>query len=185
MKKVLRTLLAIILIAWIVYAWLFVHNNNKMKAYSSYCMDSVRHELWEYIWNIHINDSFCSEWVCVYMWGVSYEWVDYSYSCKIYNKENVELDLEPLYPEEEIVVDEPVVDEEPIIEEIEVNEPEVNEPGIEEVSTDEDMPVAKMRVAEWQTEEEVQAMVEEACSNMWWTWTDGSCMLEDGSYINF
>jgi hypothetical protein len=42
-----------------------------------------------------------------------------------------------------------------------------------------------MRVVEWQTEEETQAMIEEVCGNMWWTWSDGSCMLEDGSYINF
>jgi len=44
-----------------------------------------------------MGDSFCSEWTCVYMWGVSYEWVDYSYSCKVYNKENVDLKLEALY----------------------------------------------------------------------------------------
>jgi hypothetical protein len=47
------------------------------------------------------------------------------------------------------------------------------------------MPVAKMRVLEWQTEEETQAMVEEACSNMWWNWVDGGCVLEDGSVVNF
>ena len=97
MKKVWWTILAIILIAWIVCAWLFISNQNKVKEYSTYCMDSVRAELWENIGNIHMNDSFCSEWTCVYMWGVSYEWVDYSYSCKVYNKENVELKLEPLY----------------------------------------------------------------------------------------
>ena len=57
----------------------------------------------------------------------------------------------------------------------------------EEVSeeTNWDMPVAKMRVLEWQTEEETQAMVEEACSNMWWNWVDGGCVLEDGSIVNF
>ena len=57
----------------------------------------------------------------------------------------------------------------------------------EEVSeeTNWDMPVAKMRVLEWQTEEETQAMVEEACSNMWWNWVDGGCVLEDGSVVNF
>jgi hypothetical protein len=47
------------------------------------------------------------------------------------------------------------------------------------------MPVAKMRVLEWQTEEETQAMAEEACSNMWWNWVDGGCVLEDGSVVNF
>ena len=156
-----------------------------MKEYSTYCTDSVRHELWEYLENVHINDSICYKWTCVYMWGVTYEWVDYSYTCKVYNKENVELDLEPLYPEEEAVLNGPIIEGEPIVEETEINEPEADTPEIEEVSTDEDMPVAKMRVVEWQTEEEVKAMVEEACGNMWWTWTDGSCMLEDGSYLNF
>ena len=184
MKKVLWTILAIIIVAWVVCAWLFISKQNKMKEYSTYCMDRVRHELWEYLENIHMNDSICSEWICVYMWGTTYEWIDYSFSCKVYNKENVELDLQPLYPEE-IVMDESVIEEESVEDEIEINEPKVDTPEIEKVSTDEDMPVAKMRVVEWQTKEEVQTMVEEACGNMWWTWADGSCMLEDGSYINF
>ena len=64
---------------------------------------------------------------------------------------------------------------------------ELQEWASEEVSeeTNWDMPVAKMRVLEWQTEEETQAMVEEACSNMWWNWVDGGCVLEDGSVVNF
>ena len=171
MKKVLRTILAIIIVGLVVCAWLFIHKQNKIKENSTYCMDKVRQELWEYLENIQMTDVIISEWVYGYMWSVSYEWVDYSYSCKVYNKENVELDLVPLYPEE-------IAEEEAAVEETEINE-------TEEVSDDEDMPVAKMRVLEWQTEEETQAMVEEACSNVWWTWTDGSCMLEDGSYINF
>ena len=153
-KKILLYVIALIFIAWIISALRFTSKEDKVKEYSTYCMDNIRHELWEYLENSHINDSICDEWTCVYIWGTTYEWVDYSYACKVYNKENVELDIEPLYPEEEPVVEE-------------------------------DISNAKMRVVEWQTEEEVQAMVEEACGNMWWTWTDGSCMLEDGSYINF
>ena len=174
MKKILRIVVAIIVIALGISAWLTIKEQNKMKEYSTYCMDKVRAELWEYLENVHMNDSFCYDWTCVYMWGVTYEWIDYKYACKVYNKENVEFGIEPLYPEE-IVVDEPVIEEEPI----------ENETEIDGTSTNEDMPVAKMRVLEWQTEEETQAMVEEACVNMWWTWTDGSCMLEDGSYVNF
>ena len=60
-----------------------------------------------------------------------------------------------------------------------------NYPEEESQETNWDMPVAKMRVLEWQTEEETQAMVEEACSNMWWNWVDGGCVLEDGSVVNF
>ena len=96
-EKVLLAILAILLIAWVVCAWLFVHKQNKVKEYSAYCMDAVRAELWERIGNIYMNNVFCSEWTCVYMWGVSYEEVDYSYSCKVYDKENIELKLEPLY----------------------------------------------------------------------------------------
>ena len=64
---------------------------------------------------------------------------------------------------------------------------ELQDVATEEVSegTNWDMPVAKMKVLEWQTEEETQAMVEEACSNMWWNWVDGGCVLEDGSVVNF
>ena len=154
MKKVLRIAVAIVVIGLCVCAWLTISEQNKMKEYSTYCMDRVRHELWEQLENIHITDAFCSEWTCVYMWGTTYEWVDYSFSCKVYNKENVELDLEPLYPEEQPVVEE-------------------------------DISNAKMRVVEWQTEEETQAMVENACSNAGWTWTDWACYLEDWSQIAF
>ena len=48
-----------------------------------------------------------------------------------------------------------------------------------------DEPVAKMRVLEWQTEEETQAMVENACSSVWWELTDWLCTLEDGAVIAF
>jgi len=48
-----------------------------------------------------------------------------------------------------------------------------------------DVPAAKMRVVEWQTEEETQAMVENACSNAWWELIDWLCTLEDGTIIAF
>ena len=95
-KKVLRCILALILIAWIVCAWVFIHNENKIKQNSVYCGDKLRQELWEFLENVSMTDGFCTDWTCVYMWGVRYEWVDYSYSCKVYNKENVELNLEPV-----------------------------------------------------------------------------------------
>jgi len=96
-EKILLATIWILLIAWIICAWLFIHEQNKIKENSTYCMDSVRHELWEYLENIHMTDVISSEWVYVYMWGVTYEWTDYSFSCKVYNKENVELKLEQLY----------------------------------------------------------------------------------------
>jgi len=71
-----------------------------MKEYSTYCMDNIRHELGEELENIYMTDAICSEWVCAYMWWVTYEWVDYSYTCKVHNKENVELDLEKSFKDQ-------------------------------------------------------------------------------------
>lgn len=60
------------------------------------------------------------------------------------------------------------------------------EPVIQEnVLVPEDTEVAKMRVVEWQTEEETQAMVEETCGNMWGEWNEWRCVLEDWTEINF
>ena len=96
-SKILRWVVTLVVIALLGYAVYFLCVEKKIKDYSTYCMDSVRHELWEYIGNIHMNEAYCAEWSCIYMWGVSYEWVDYGFSCKVYNKENVELKLDEIY----------------------------------------------------------------------------------------
>ena len=49
----------------------------------------------------------------------------------------------------------------------------------EDITESADMPVAKMRVLEWQTEEETQAMIESACSNAWWELADWLCIIGD------
>jgi len=45
MKKALWITVSIIIIALGVCAWLTISEQNKMKEYSTYCMDKVRHEL--------------------------------------------------------------------------------------------------------------------------------------------
>jgi hypothetical protein len=45
MKKILRIAVAIVVIGLGVCAWLTINEHNKMKEYSTYCMDRVRHEL--------------------------------------------------------------------------------------------------------------------------------------------
>ena len=99
-KKVLWCILALILIAWIVCAWLFIHNQNKIKDYSTYCMDSVRQELWEYLENVSMPNATKLDWVYIYTWSVTSEWVNYNFSCKVYSKENVDLELEPINQED-------------------------------------------------------------------------------------
>ena len=96
MKKILRIVVAIIVIALGISAWLTIKEQNKMKEYSTYCMDKVRAELWEYLENVNMIDSSCSEWACAYMWSVTYEWVNYAYVCEVYDKESVEVALEPI-----------------------------------------------------------------------------------------
>lgn len=56
---------------------------------------------------------------------------------------------------------------------------------LQEEPTVSEAPAAKMRVLEWQTEEETMAMVEETCWNMWGEWADWLCNLKDWSQIAF
>ena len=95
-KKVLWCILALILIAWIVCAWLFIHNENKIKQNSVYCGDKLRQELWEYLENVSMPNATKLDWAYIYTWSVTSEWVNYNFSCKVYSKDNVDLDLEPV-----------------------------------------------------------------------------------------
>jgi hypothetical protein len=54
----------------------------------------------------------------------------------------------------------------------------------EDTTTDEE-PVAKMRVVEWQTEEETMENLESACLSMWGELKYWLCNLEDWSVIAF
>ena len=72
----------------------------------------------------------------------------------------------------------------------EINSEEISEENsIDEVNNDEvdndEVPVAKMRISDDLTQEEVENQINETCGNMWWTWEEGSCVLEDGSTIQF
>ncbi len=35
-----------------------------------------------------------SGWAYIYTWNVSYEWINYGFTCKVYSKENIDLKLE-------------------------------------------------------------------------------------------
>ena len=94
--KVLIWLIAFVAACWIAFVIVVLTNENTIKEYSTYCMDNVRSVLWEELENVSMTDAYCSDWSCVYKWGVRYDSTDYSFSCKVYNKENVDLDLQPL-----------------------------------------------------------------------------------------
>ena len=92
-KKILLCILALIIIAWIVCVTMFVTNKNRIKEYSTYCMDEVRNQLWEYLENVSNfyewrNDE--NNWY-LYSGKIRYEWVDYNYVCRVSGKDNVEV----------------------------------------------------------------------------------------------
>ena len=93
-KKFLLAFLALIIIAGIVCATMFTSNEKKVKEYSGYCMDEIRAQLWEYVWNIsNMWEGKNDEWYYLYNWNVSYEWVNYTYFCKVLGKGKVDLEL--------------------------------------------------------------------------------------------
>ena len=75
----------------------------------------------------------------------------------------------------------------------EVNEEEINNEEISEEAnneevgeeTSEDLPVAKMRISDDLTQEEIENQINETCGSMWWNWEEGSCVLEDWETIQF
>ena len=93
-KKVCLCVCTLILIAWIVCVWCFIYNEKKITKYSTYCWDKLRQELWEYVENVSMPNATVLDWVYIYTWSVSYEWVDYNFSCKVHDKDNVDLELD-------------------------------------------------------------------------------------------
>lgn len=55
----------------------------------------------------------------------------------------------------------------------------------EDITVTDEEPTAKMRVVEWQTEEETMEIAENTCSSMWGELSDWVCNLEDWSTIAF
>jgi hypothetical protein len=78
-------------------------------------------------------------------------------------------------------------DEDRIIEE-NTNEEVANEESWEEVvgNTTSDQPMMrKMMVNEDATPEDIEVEMTETCANIWWTWSEWSCILEDGTTVMF
>ena len=103
MKKVLLSVLALILIAWIVYAGYFFLEEKRVRDYSEVCMNKVREQLWEYIWGVAIIDSTKVDWVYHYFWLCNDENSNYYFSCGVTDKDtvDVEIETEEIQPEDE------------------------------------------------------------------------------------
>ena len=94
-KKVLLTIIVLIFIAWIVSALRCTSHQKKIKEYSTYCMDEIRNQLWEYLENVSNFYEWRNEdnnWY-LYSGKVSYEWANYNYYCRVSGKDNAEISI--------------------------------------------------------------------------------------------
>ena len=100
-KKILLGTLLFVCIALVILLLLFIVKEKRIAKYSTYCMDTIRWELWEYLENVAQTDFFEYDWAYVYLWSVSYEWANYIFSCSVKGKDNVEINkLEQVYNSE-------------------------------------------------------------------------------------
>ena len=81
--KVVLCILCIVFIGWVVAWYMFFHAEKKIADYSTYCMDSVRAELSDNIWNVVLMYDGKDAWAYLYSWSVSYEGVKYNYTCAV------------------------------------------------------------------------------------------------------
>ena len=91
--KVVLCILCVVFIGWVVACYMFFHAEKKIADYSTYCMDSVRAELSDNIWNVVLMYDGKDAWAYLYSWSVSYEGVKYNYTCAVKAKDDVELNI--------------------------------------------------------------------------------------------
>ena len=93
--KVLLCLIALVAVCWIAFVARYIYNTNTLREYSTYCMDNIRSTVWGELENVYMGDAYCADWTCIYIWWFHFDESDYAFSCKVYNKENVDLNLQP------------------------------------------------------------------------------------------
>ena len=135
----------------------------------------------------------CNEEVVKYLnittFGGWWNWEEEAWASFVLDWEiTYEQDWETIIKNVQCVVD--MVDKSVTIQEVsdeEVSEEMENEEvdtNIDEVNNDE-APVAKMRISDDLTQEEIENQINETCGNMWGTWEEGSCVLEDWNVVQF
>lgn len=97
-KKILLGVILTICVMFVLWLLIFIAEEKKIKEYSTYCMDTIRSELWENLENIDQIEVFEFDWAYVYLWSLSYEWANYIFSCSVKNKDDVEINkLQQVY----------------------------------------------------------------------------------------
>lgn len=131
-KKTILIILLFICLIVLGFIFFFINEEKKVAKYSAYCMDRIRSELWEYVWNVSCLYEWKNDnWYYLYSWNVSYEWADYIYYCRVLGKDKVNTLIQEIASDDvEILDDEWNVEDEVIKENI--DEPEIsNETNLE------------------------------------------------------
>ena len=126
-KKTILIILLFICLIVLGFIFFFINEEKKVAKYSTYCMDRIRSELWEYVWNVSCLYEWKNDnWYYLYSWNVSYEWADYIYYCRVLGKDKVNTLIQEVASDDvENLDDEWNVEEEVIKENI--DEPEISD----------------------------------------------------------
>lgn len=92
--KILLILLTVAIFWGIVFVTMFMAKEDNVRNYSTYCMDKIRWEVSEYIWNVSLLDNWTlygDGIFYLYDGKFSYSWVDYWFACSVLGKDHVNL----------------------------------------------------------------------------------------------
>ena len=96
MKKVLLSVLTIILSLFVMCIGLYFFHERQIAKYWNYCINEIKTQLWDDIWNIssdYIGRTYA--WKFFYSWRVIFDWKDYNFYCKVLLQNNkVDLELQ-------------------------------------------------------------------------------------------
>lgn len=102
MKKVLLSVLTIILFLFVMCIGLYFFHERQITKYSNYCINEIKTQLWDDIWDInnnYINRTYA--WKFLYSWSVTFDWKDYNFYCKVLLQNNkVDLELQEVSSKE-------------------------------------------------------------------------------------
>ena len=99
-KKIILIALLLVCLFVVGFILFFVNEEKKVSRYSCYCMDEVRKGLWwEELWNIvflgfaRVNNAY------LYSGSANFRWLDFDFSCKVLDKDDVSYEIYWINPE--------------------------------------------------------------------------------------
>lgn len=93
-KKICLWIWVLILLIVLIFAGLFLFKEYRIKETFSYCSNGFKEGLWDSFRSITMtNVNKYSEYIN-FTWIVKTEWSIYEFTCSIYNKDHIEVDMQ-------------------------------------------------------------------------------------------